>query len=268
VRATPAVSIDPLRVVVAGASQLFAAIPLRWSSTIRNLPRAEASSAPVLGASIALWAVAIVLVFSAWRRRRVGAPDSLGVVAMIAWAAVSIAPTTLSPDMHVPLAAGALAASARWSMPAVAALSVALAIVASRSARGAEALAAIVVVWSIATASTRAAMRDRYADEVTLLDVDEAAYEATPAQYRSIDDVCAHGERALARALGHPRPGAVEPIVATLPAPCLERSEVLLDRLSAAVSEQRWTDARPFAERALVATFEPRAIGQMLSLAG
>ncbi|HTM46716.1 MAG TPA: hypothetical protein VL137_17295, partial [Polyangiaceae bacterium] len=192
--ASVAINLSPSRLLALCGAYAQGLLPLPLESTVRNMSYAEAKSVwSILRGSIAL-ATAVGALELSRRYFRVG-------IGLLAWAAGSLALVVLPAQMHVPGGATQIVAADRWLLHAVAAVAVALPLLAERylSLRGRLAAWVVTGGWTILAVATGPVVHAPYTDGISLLDLDDQAFLATPERFRTAEQACHFLERDLLR---------------------------------------------------------------------
>ena len=226
--------LSPLRVLVGAGVYLQALWPLAFQTGVRNLTLAEAAAPPTWVPALVLLMAFALLGLWLLRTRRFGA------LALWLWIAASLAPVLLVEQLNVPGVEGKFPLANRWLLQAVAATAVLLALLASalRQPRWAHTLAGIVGLWALATVAIAPSLHEAYASETAMLSLEDHAFLATPERFRTLEDRCRAGTRALLRATGSFDPFAY------VPAECRNRPDDLYNLVAALLGQHRIADAR------------------------
>lgn len=256
--ASAGVTFDTLRLGVAGARYLRNLVPWSLSSSIRNIPIAEAESAGELVWAALAWAVlllvAVVLVF---RLARHG--ERRGVWLLVA-ALLPLLPVLLVKKVYVPSIEGKLALADRWLLGSLLFSSIAVALAGDglRRAwpRATWPLFAMATVWCGARLVILPSQLAPYANEQALLDKEDETYRATPDPYRTIEDRCRAADRAMLRAAAANRLDEAESAFRDQPAPCAARVDATFNLLALQVRNRRFLAARPLVDALLPRTAE------------
>jgi len=190
-----AVAADPTRIFVGAARYVLAVAPLRLATGLRNVSYDEATSVASVVVALVAWA-AVVGVGALFVRRK----DAAGL-ALLCWAAGTLAPVLLVEQMNVPNVIGKFPMADRWALPASLAVAVLFA------ARLAPALpprirtigGAAVLVWGALALLSAPGSHGVYASEISLLDKEDADFDGIPAAYRTLEDRCRHTDRQVVR---------------------------------------------------------------------
>jgi len=226
--------LSPWRVLAGAGVYLRALAPLAFETGVRNLPLAEA-------AAPATWlpALCLVVAYAAlglWllRTRR------LGLAMLWLWIASSLAPVLLVEQLNVPGVEGKFPLSNRWLLQAVAAAAILIAVLAAQSRHRhlLRLLAGAVSLWAAVTVAIGPNLHEDYASEESMLRLEDHAFLATPEPFRTQEDRCRAGIRALLRARG-----TFDPFDYVAPA-CRDRPDDLYNLVAALVGQHRMTDAR------------------------
>jgi hypothetical protein len=261
----PAVTLDPLRILVAGGAYLQALVPFRLEPAIRSVSLVEAHDGGTLVGAAAAWIVAAAALGFAVRKRLAGA------VALILFALATLVPLLLVEQAFAPGMRDKLALADRWLLPAVLTSSVVWVLLACAvpSRVVAPGIALVGALWTVITVLLAPTAHAYYYDESTKLELDEIRFRETPQPFRTAEDHCRHRDRAMVSAerLGHLE--IAIGLANTQPDEC----DVLgvLRLVSALCRGGRFAEARPLADRLVGADWKklgPRARGPALHLAG
>jgi Flp pilus assembly protein TadD len=188
---------DPLRILASLARYLQNLIPFRLSSTIRNLPHAEAESFGYLLTAALTLASAIALL--AWLLRRRSA-DALGLAA---WALLALAPVLAIGEIAVPGITGKYPLADRWLYHALGAASLLAALIFAGLPwpRVQQGILVAAAGWCAAVVALNESVRAEYVSAQTMFRTeDRAVYFATPPEFRTPEDECRFQDREHLRA--------------------------------------------------------------------
>ena len=267
-----ALGFDLLRVSVAGAAYLRQLAPLALESSIRNLPRAEASSTRALVGSLVTW-LALAALAAALLQRRFRRRDLRWQWLLLA-TLLPLAPVLLVKKVYVPSIEGKLPLADRWLLPSLLFSSVAMGLLFDRVARlrprfGA-ALLLVVVGWAGARLLLVGGELAPYATELALLDKEDATFARTPEAYRTEEDRCRAADRQMIRAAARNDVEAAQASMRSRPSSCAARVDATFNLLSLLVRNRRFGDARPLVDALLPrsAELDERNLGPFAYLAG
>ena len=258
---------DPLRILASLARYLQNLLPFRLSSSVRNLPQAEAESLGfLLPALLTLAAAGALLV---WLLRRRSA-DALGLAG---WLLLALAPVLAVAEISVPGVAGKYPLADRWLYHALAAASLLAALAFSRlPARFVQtAVLAAAAVWAMAVILVNESVRAEYVSSLSMLDTeDRAVYHATPPEFRTAEDECRFLDRQQLRAADAGELATALTLADQALAQCRDDLPTrTLYRFAALVGLRRFEEARPLAEKLLEQPpADPRSHARLTYLAG
>ncbi|MBM4343178.1 MAG: hypothetical protein FJ100_07340 [Deltaproteobacteria bacterium] len=188
------VQFDPLRWGVGGGQYALGLLPGRLESGIANLPVTLAMQWQTWLPSVL--GLAAMVAWIAWALRRRAAES-----APLTWLALSLGPVLVVADLNVPGVQGKIALADRWLLPGALAGQVALAVAVSRLRR--RWLVHLVFAATLAWCAVRLATVDSelaaYADDTSLVALEDRQFAATPAEHRTVQDRCRSATRQLVR---------------------------------------------------------------------
>ena len=246
----PSMALDPrpLRLFASFASYLVNTFPLSLSSSIRDLPLPEASSAWFLARGAVVWGALVAAAIRSYRRDRVS-------LALIAWMIAAIAPVVLTRDISVPAGPEKLPLADRWLYHGLApALLVwtRLAEPLLRTLLLRRAAVGVCAAWCAWILVRSTPDRNDLRNELGMLDnEDRVFYFAIPPQFRSSWDECRFAERKAARAQMQGDAQASYEAARSAMEPCGRTPERVADLLDAAVRTGRVAEAEALADEAL-----------------
>ncbi len=266
------VTLDPLRLAIAGATYLRHLNPLRLTSAIRNLPIAEVQSQPVQIVALATWLVLGGVALGLLRSVRRGG-DRRAI-----WLALAIllplAPVLMVKKVYVPSIEGKLALADRWLLGSLLFSSVACGWMLDRAVRrwrhALPLLAMLIVSWAVVRVVRLPRELGLYATELALLDKDDETYERTPPAFRTAEDRCRFADRALLRAAAANDLDRAERAFREQPSGCAVRIDGAFNLLALLVRNGRHAAARPIVDAIFTRTAEldERNQGPFAYLAG
>lgn len=263
--ATTALAFDPLRIFVGGGMSMVALAQLGPTTGLRSLSRVEAASFAALAASAAAWSLAALAAWVGRRERRKTTPI------LVLWVVASLALVLLPKAMWVPNIEGKIPLADRWILPALVPTALLLGRLTQRflPRRWAPLVGLVGVAWIAMSLAFAPGVRADYRSDDTMLALEERLYQEIPERFRTLEDRCHAVDREVASAISRQNPSLALAADARRPAPCPRSALALLNRLSALVTLERWSEASAAAD-ALFAHpgLEPRARGMAALLGG
>jgi hypothetical protein len=185
-------ALDPLRWFATGGAYLAGLAPFRLETGVRNLPVAEAMSAPAILRHATAWAVFVAI--AAWVAHR-----GRRQLPLVGWMALVMAPVLLVEAINVPNVDGKFPMADRWLFHAVAPAALLFAGLAAelRGPWASRLVGAAFCLWVVASLAVSGDTHHWYRDSRSLLERDAAAYAATPEAFRTPQDRCVQFERLL-----------------------------------------------------------------------
>jgi hypothetical protein len=262
----PSVKLEPLKLVVGYGTYLRGLLPFTFDTGIRNLSFQEAFSGAVVARSFAACAIlGFVIILCAAKRWR-------HALVLVLWMLASLALVLIFGQMHVPQGDEKLVMSDRWMIHAAAATSLLFVLVISKVASPllSKTLAMAVIVWCVAAILAAPMLHAPYKNDMTILNLEDIKYQATPERFRTDTDKCRHVERALSRAsASDDLEGTLQTFrqIQSQPA-CSDSPWSELSVIQVLLNHQRYTEALPIAENLLTHSIMGRLRNHILALAG
>lgn len=262
----PAVSPDPLRLLVGFGLYLGGLFPFRLETGIRNLALTESREIMTLvraglGCLVFLAALTAALVRRRW-----------SAAALLLWIPLALAPVLLVEQIGVPGVAGKLPLADRWLLQPVLAAAVLVGLLEPFFSRHALLLPLsqlLLVVWIPVAMLLASGTHGDYRDELSLMAMEDRRFEAIPQAHRTPQDVCRFLERDLARqTAAKDADKALALARAMEDQGCSLSGDPGLNLLSTLVGQARYPEARPLADRLLKESGSGRARGWLLYMIG
>ncbi|MSQ82032.1 MAG: hypothetical protein EXR77_03830 [Myxococcales bacterium] len=186
------IAFDPLRMLAGAGQYALGLLPGRSESSIHNLPLTMA----IEPLRMAAWLLALASwgLWLGWSLRK-RCPDAM----LLIWMALSIAPVLMVKQLNVPGVDGKIALADRWLFLAMLAMQVLLALVVSRLRHRWLARTGFVAaaVWTAVRLADIDAQVAAYADDASLVALEDRQFAATPLEHRTQQDRCRFAIRTL-----------------------------------------------------------------------